>query len=70
MSNRISRVDRELDQLIDECLDLRVRISLRTDEESPEIEAMINELSELQKRVAKRQVKMRNAQVMRDQMTA
>lgn len=55
MGYRIYRPDPELDRLIDESIDLRIKVSLRADEHTPELIAMLNELGELEKLIAKRQ---------------
>ena len=68
MGYRIYREDPELDRLIDECIDLRIKLSLLADERTPELVAMLNELGELEKLIAKRQRVMRNATP--DQVTA
>ena len=68
MGYRVYRVDSELDRLIDECLDLRVKISLSTDDDSAEVRAMRREINRLEKCIDTRQQTMRNPAP--DQMTA
>ena len=60
MGYRIYREDYELDRLIDECLDLRVKVSLSTDDDSAELRAMRKEIFRLEERIATRQRTMRN----------
>lgn len=62
MGSRVFRCDENLDRLIDECLDLRVRISLRMDNYDGKgdgndavLGAMLDELSKLQATIAQRQ---------------